>query len=203
MRYFCCVDAMNMKENIWNVPNGLSAYRIAVFPLMLYFIFSGHRELFFLFLCINLVTDIADGFIARRFKLVTEFGARLDSVADLGTYILAFTGMIVLEQAFVKIHLPEFTLIIGLHVLEVLVSLVRFRSTPHLHLYSAKITGYLQGIFILSYFGYGYIPWYFYGMIVFTCIAHLEELVILLRIPALRSDVKGIYFMLKEQGRIE
>ncbi|WP_371412031.1 CDP-alcohol phosphatidyltransferase family protein [Sphingobacterium sp. HMA12] len=32
--------------------------------------------------------------IARLFKLQTEFGAKLDSVADIGTYLMAFMGMI-------------------------------------------------------------------------------------------------------------
>ena len=80
---------MNKKE-ILTIPNALSFYRLAMFPLILYFILSGRESLFALFLVINLVTDVADGIIARRLNMVTEFGAKLDSIADDFTYLLPF-----------------------------------------------------------------------------------------------------------------
>jgi len=67
------------KENIYNVPNFLSFYRLLTFPLVLYFIYTGEENLFAIFLCVNLVTDILDGLIARMFNLKTKFGAKLDS----------------------------------------------------------------------------------------------------------------------------
>jgi CDP-diacylglycerol--glycerol-3-phosphate 3-phosphatidyltransferase len=194
---------MTVKEKRWNLPNLLSGYRILAFPVILYLILTGQRTPFIVMLCINLVTDIADGYIARRFNLATEFGARLDSIADLGTYFLAFTGMLVIEHVFVQAHWVAFVLVMGLYVLQLLVCLARFRRPPHLHVYSAKLTGYLQGIFMLTYFACGYTAWYFYLMIAVTCIAYLEELLILLLIPALRSNVKGIYFMIKEHGSVK
>lgn len=193
---------MEKKERLWNVPNMLSAYRILVFPVILWLIVNGERDLFFIMLCVNLVTDIADGLIARTFKLETEFGAKLDSWADVGTYILAFTGMMVIEHVFVWEHRFFFGSVIGLWVMQQIISFVRFGKSPHLHLYSSKVTGYIQGIFMLSYFTYGYVAWYFYFMAAFSCAAYLEEIIILLRIPVLRSNVKGIYFILKEHKRI-
>ena len=81
------------KEKIWNIPNAISLYRLVSFPFLLYLIFSNNESLFALLLCINLASDAIDGIIARTFKLQTEFGARLDSMADWGTYILAFIGI--------------------------------------------------------------------------------------------------------------
>lgn len=92
------------KENIWNMPNALSAYRILALPFIIYAIISGNKNLFIILLSINLITDILDGLIARAFKLQAELGARLDSLADIGTYIMAFVGMIVLEQDFVSTY---------------------------------------------------------------------------------------------------
>ncbi|HEY6159928.1 MAG TPA: CDP-alcohol phosphatidyltransferase family protein, partial [Bacteroidia bacterium] len=147
-------------------------------------------------------TDIADGLIARTFKLETEFGARLDSFADLGTYILAFTGMVALEHIFVHEHIVAFTVLICFYAAQLAVAVIRFKKPPHLHLYSCKATGYFQGFFVLTYFIFGYTAWYFYLMIIISCLAYLEELVVLLFIPRIRSNVRGIYFMLKEHGRI-
>jgi cardiolipin synthase (CMP-forming) len=82
------------KKSLINVPNILSFYRIITFPFILYFILTGRENLFAIFIIINLVTDVLDGLIARAFNLETEFGARLDSMADNFTYVLAILGLV-------------------------------------------------------------------------------------------------------------
>jgi hypothetical protein len=62
------------KENIWNLPNAISLYRLLSFPFLLYLIYAGNESLFATLLCINLASDAIDGIIARAFKLQTEFG---------------------------------------------------------------------------------------------------------------------------------
>lgn len=193
---------MTTKEKVINIPNALSVYRIVALPFIIYTIATGNKQLYITLLSVNLITDILDGLIARTFKLETELGARLDSFADIGTYVMAFSGMIVLEKEFVDEHSIAFILVIGLYALPQLVSLIRFRRPTSLHLYSSKTLGYIQGIFIFTYFIFGYAPWYFYFMIVASCLVYLEALIIVCTIPALRSNVKGIYFMLKEHQRI-
>jgi len=55
-----------------HVPNALSVYRIIMFPVLLYLVYLRNELLFSWLICINLLTDIADGWIARRFNLQTE-----------------------------------------------------------------------------------------------------------------------------------
>src|SRR5690606_28726071 len=131
------------KENIWNVPNALSAYRILALPFIIYAIISGNKNLFITLLSINLITDILDGLIARAFKLQTELGARLDSLADIGTYIMAFVGMIVLEREFVQEYRFEFIVLIGLWLLPQLLALLRVGLFNSVHLWSSKAVGYI------------------------------------------------------------
>lgn len=185
-------------EKKFNIPNFLSAYRLAALPFIVYTIIQGDKQLYITLLSVNLITDILDGLIARTFKLETEFGARLDSFADIGTYLMAFMGMIILEHDFVKKYAVAFILMIGLYITPQIISLIRFKRTTSLHLYSSKVTGYLQGIFIFSYFNWGYADWYFYLMLSCSYIAYTEALIILICIPQLRSNVKGIYFMFKQ-----
>ena len=185
-----------MKKNL-NLPNLLSLYRIMAFPFIGYTIYAEHKKLFILLLSINLITDILDGFIARRFKLETELGARLDSLADIGTYIMAFSGMIFLYPEFVREHSFVFLLILILYLTPQLISLFKFKRSPSLHLYSNKITGYIQGIFIFTFFNFGYSSIYFYFMIVASCIAYLEELFCVLYLRELKSNVKTSYHLIK------
>ncbi|MGJ1418587.1 CDP-alcohol phosphatidyltransferase family protein [Sphingobacterium spiritivorum] len=183
------------KENIWNVPNALSIYRILALPFIIYAIRVGDKPLFITLLSINLITDILDGLIARVFHLQTELGARLDSLADIGTYIMAFAGMIVLERSFVMEHRIAFSLLIGMWLLPQLVSLIRFRRFPSFHLWSYKVTGYVQGVFIFTFFIFGVSTIYFYIMLVISFLAYMEELLLVSVLPELRSNVKSSLFV--------
>lgn len=86
-----------IKRKLLTIPNILSFYRIFSFPLFLYFAIGHEERVFVVLLIINLITDILDGFIARKFNMQTEFGARLDSIADVGTYILAVIGIFIFK----------------------------------------------------------------------------------------------------------
>ena len=191
-----------MNSKLINIPNILSFYRLTAIPFIVRAIFMLDKDLFILLLSINLITDILDGWIARRFKMETEFGARLDSLADIGTIVMAVMGMAFLEPGFMTEHAIAFGLIVGLYVLFEIISLIRFKKFPSLHLYSSKVVGYIQGIFIFTYFMFGYTPWYFYFMVTASCLSYLEELIIILWIPELRSNCKGLYWMLKQNKKI-
>lgn len=189
-------------ERKLNVPNVLSAYRILALPFIVWTIVAGDKQWYILLLSVNLITDILDGLIARTFKLETEFGARLDSLADIGTYAMAFAGMLVLETAFVTEYRFAFFILMGLYVLVQVIALMRFKRTTSFHLYSSKVVGYVQGVFIFTYFVFGFTSWYFYLMLVLSYLAYLEAIIIVSTIPQLRSNVKGIYFMWKEHKHI-
>ncbi|MEL7534900.1 MAG: CDP-alcohol phosphatidyltransferase family protein, partial [Bacteroidota bacterium] len=91
-----------------NIPNVLSLYRLFSFPIVLGIALTGYEEIFVVLLCINLITDILDGMIARLFNMKTEIGARLDSIADLGTYVLAILGIFLFKYAEFAPHMLSF-----------------------------------------------------------------------------------------------
>ena len=143
-------------EQIYNLPNFLSLYRLLSFPLVMYFAVSGNERLFAVFLIINFLTDALDGIIARMFRLQTELGARLDALADVGMYICAITGVFVFKAADFAAHLLSLYVYIGTFAGSVLISVLKFMRFPRLHLYSSKIGGYLQGIFFFVLFVFGF-----------------------------------------------
>jgi cardiolipin synthase len=183
------------KENIINIPNMLSFYRILAFPFILFFVYAGNERLFSAFLCINLITDILDGFIARTFKLQTRFGARLDSLADIGTYILAFCGIFKFKWPEISQSATMIWIFLATYLLSYIVSIVRFGKFPSLHLYSCKIGGYIQGIFFFVLFFSGYHAWLFLLAIGWGILSYLEETIVLLILPEMRSNSKGLYWL--------
>lgn len=186
---------MASEQKLLNIPNVLSGYRLLALPVIFYAMFSNNDKLFIVLLSVNLITDILDGFIARRFNMQTEFGARLDSTADIGTYICAFSGMFYFHYDFIQENAVVFIVLITTYVTPYLISFIKFKRNPSLHLYSNKITGYIQGIFIFTFFNFGNYPPYFYFMIVFSIMAYLEELACILYLKELKSNVKTFYHL--------
>ncbi len=68
-----------------NIPNCLSAARILMIPLLVYFILhstAGNYPLLIILFCISMLLDFFDGFLARRLHQETELGRILDPLAD-------------------------------------------------------------------------------------------------------------------------
>lgn len=187
-----------MKE-ILTIPNLITIYRLLVFPLILYFAITGKESLFAIFLVINLVTDAIDGFIARRFKMETEIGAKLDSFADNLTYLLVFIGIYVFKLEEFLPYKVSLLIYIGMLLLTVIFSLIKFGKFPSLHMYITKIGGYLQGAFFICLFTVGFITPFYYFVICWGILGAFESIAIQLTIPEMRSNVKGLYWVLKER----
>ena len=188
---------MSENQRLLNVPNVLSAYRLLAFPIICYSMYILNDRMFILLLSINLITDILDGLIARAFKLQTDFGAKLDSLADIGTYICAFTGMFVFHYDFMIENKWAFIALIIFYVVPQIISLIKFKKNASLHLYSNKITGYFQGIWIFTFFNFGNYQPYFIFMVCFAILAYTEELLCILLLKEMKSNVKT-YFHLKK-----
>jgi cardiolipin synthase (CMP-forming) len=186
-------------KEILTIPNLITIYRLLAFPLILYFAIAGKETLFAIFLIINLVTDAIDGFIARRFNMETEIGAKLDSFADNLTYVLVFIGIYVFKLEDFLQYKVSFLIFIGMLLLTVIFSLIKFRKFPSLHMYITKIGGYIQGAFFICLFTIGFITPFYYFVISWGILGAIESIVIQIAIPEMRSNVKGLYWVLKEK----
>jgi phosphatidylglycerophosphate synthase len=183
------------------IPNILSLYRLFMFPVIALMIVLGKELLFSILLTISLNTDVWDGWIARRFNQKTPIGARLDSLADIGMYITALGGIIVFKLDEIGIDAWLFWVFVVCYVIVIASPLIKFGKIQSFHLYSIKAAGYLQGIFFILLFFVDYIPVYFYLMVNLSLMAFIENLVIQLLIPEMRSDVKGIYWVVKDLSK--
>lgn len=186
-------------ENILNVPNIISLYRLLAFPLILYFALTGQEKWYAIFLCISLVSDILDGNIARIFKLQTKFGAALDNLADVCTYFMAVLGLFLFKWADIAPHAWILYLFLGIFAVSYLVSFIRFGKIPGLHLYSAVSAGYIQGVFFFVLFAWGFYPWMFYLAIGWGVIAYIEKILVLIQLDDIKLGVKGLYWLLEEK----
>ena len=82
-----------------NIPNALTIVRFILIPFIVYYILTGQYIAGFVILTISGLTDILDGFIARKFNFITNFGKLIDPLADKSTQIavlasLTFKGIV-------------------------------------------------------------------------------------------------------------
>ena len=84
-----------------NVPNILTAMRFVLIPVFAYYLCIGdYYTAVFLFLLGGL-TDILDGYIARKYNLITSWGKLADPLADK---LMQITALVIL--AIVKDMIP-------------------------------------------------------------------------------------------------
>ena len=101
-----------MRSNIFNVPNILSLIRVFLAPLVLLFLSLriddklipalpgvswGDALAAFVFI-IAALTDMFDGLIARKYKLVTNLGKFIDPLADKVLVIAAMLALIEFQR---------------------------------------------------------------------------------------------------------
>lgn len=93
------MSEMSIWAQLRTLPNLLSLLRLALVPVFLVLIVTGHSITAFIVLAIASITDWLDGYLARKLNQVTRIGALLDPAADrlyiFATLIgLAVTGAI-------------------------------------------------------------------------------------------------------------
>ena len=185
-------------EQVLNVPNLLSLYRLIVFPVILYMALTGREDWFVILICISLVTDILDGNIARIWNLQSNFGAALDNLADVFTFAMALLGLFIFKWSEIEPHAWLLYLFLGAFVLSYIVGFYRFGKIPGLHLYGAVIAGYLQGLFFFVLFVWGFYEWFYYLAVGWGALAYIEKILVLLKLDDIRIGVKGLYWLSKE-----
>ena len=68
-----------------NIPNSLTVFRLFLIPVFILVFFLSSPTNLLLSVCVYLLaglTDVLDGFIARKFNLITDWGKAADPFAD-------------------------------------------------------------------------------------------------------------------------
>ena len=70
------------KQKILNVPNVLTMIRMLLIPVYWHLFMNGNTYWALGVFALASLTDVADGFIARKYHLITDFGKLMDPMAD-------------------------------------------------------------------------------------------------------------------------
>ena len=102
-----------------NIPNILSVIRIILIPIFtIEFVYSNNYFVAGVILVVSGITDCLDGYIARRFNMITDIGKVLDPIADkltqlMAVFCLAMEGHIAMWILFAFLAFKDIALVIG------------------------------------------------------------------------------------------
>jgi len=69
-------------SNVWTIPNVLTIIRIILIPVFVVLFFKGQKIAALCVFCVASLTDMLDGYLARRLNQITDFGKLFDPLAD-------------------------------------------------------------------------------------------------------------------------
>lgn len=181
------------KRIFFVVVTSLTCLRIAVSLLL---ILLPLNSCFYGFYSFCGVSDMLDGYLARRWKVETEFGSKLDSVADFIFFLVAFLKLspVVFTDKFM---IYAFFAVVIFRVIVVFIAYQKFREFVILHTWSNKAVGFLLFLYPLILFLY---PLKIYGYLLFfiAILATVEELTIHLLSCDCKRNRKSVFHLTKQ-----
>lgn len=185
----------------WNTADTVTSVRIAASFLLLFFPLRSVR--FFTAYTITGLTDVFDGWLARKTGTASEFGARLDSIADLLFYgIMLFRLIPILWQTLPTVFWYVVAAILLVRLAAYIVSAVKYHRFAAMHTWLNKLTG--GAVFLLPYvlaLSNGIV--YSWAVCVLAFAASAEELTIHLCRQKYRADTRSIFQKRQETDSYE
>ena len=179
------------KEHQWNIADTVTALRIAASAVLLFLPLQTAG--FLAVYTLTGLTDAMDGWLARKTGTASDFGARLDSIADLLFYTILLLRLFpVLWQLLPPQIWYAVAGIILVRLAAYVTAAVKFHRFAALHTWLNKLTG--AAVFLLPYalaMTTGVV--YSWGLCVLAFAASAEELVIHLCQPGYQSDRKSVF----------
>lgn len=189
-----CADPA--KPAAWrHVPNALSLARIVCAPVLVLLAATGQQTIYTWVLVPALLTDAADGWIARGFGLQSRLGARLDSLGDSLVWCAGLAGLIAFQRDVLAAHRWLIGAVVAGWMLENVLAWLRYRRLSSFHTVLSKIAGVLLSVYIGVLFLFGHWDWLLWLAATASLLASAEELCLLALLPQWRADVKGVWWL--------
>lgn len=129
------------------------------------------------------ITDLLDGLIARKYGYESDFGAKLDSIADFVFYFIIVLIFLKLYSSILEVnHQVALLVILIIRLLNVLLTKLKYKKIVFVHTLANKISGvivYLMPVVFLL-IQDSIVVWIILGIVF---VAAVEELLITVKYP--------------------
>lgn len=129
----------NMEDNSINIPNILTISRVFMVPFFVFLLNANFNIWALVIFILASITDAIDGFVARKYNLITNFGKFLDPLADKVLTISAFV-------CFLKLNITNVWVVLIIITREFLVMFIRLMAMQNKIVLAANLWGKIKTI---------------------------------------------------------
>ena len=176
-----------------NIPNYITIIRL-ILAVLLFFI-TDNWIVFLVIYFVCGISDVLDGFLARKFKWQTKTGARLDSLADFIFFFASFFRMLLSYRLTIPAPVILGVILIALiRFFNLYITRKKFGMPGILHTAGNKLSGRIFFFACPAAVILGYIPlWVFF----IPLISSLAETMIIIKADTYNPDIRSFYDLLK------
>jgi CDP-diacylglycerol--glycerol-3-phosphate 3-phosphatidyltransferase len=182
------------------LPNLLTGFRFVAAPFLLGLAWYGYSLGFMVLLAVCFLTDLLDGLAARLTGQVSEFGAALDSWADVIIYLTISLCCWWLWPDVVQRESVYVGMIVASCLLPAIAGFSKFGCFTSYHTWMVKIAAASMGLTLYVLF-LGGSAWPFRVAAVICLLAAVEEIALTLLLPEPRSNVRSVWSVLNASAR--
>ena len=178
------------------LPNLLTGFRFVAALGLLWLAWHGYGIAFMMLLALAFLTDLLDGLAARLTGQVSQFGAMLDSWADVVTYLTTAIGCWWLWPEVVYRELIFVVLMLASCLLPAVIGFSKFGCFTSYHTWGVKIAAASMGLSLYVLF-FGGPAWPFRLAAIICILAAVEEIALTFLLSESESNVRSIWNVLK------
>ena len=171
-------------------------------PFLVLLIVYQRLDWFKWLLALSFLTDIVDGYLARKYQVTSVMGSKIDSIADDLTIVVAIAGVFIYKPEFLKHEMTIIIIVFAVFIMQTIIAFIRYGKMTSFHTYAAKTAAMLQGVFLLLLF---FLPEpvyiLFYVTIIVSVIELLEEIILVFMLPNWETNVKGLWWVIKRKRK--
>jgi cardiolipin synthase len=166
--YIIIINHMRIRD--WNLPNILSLSRIALAFVFAVLLFNSYKFWAAGVFLLAVLTDVADGYLARRFKQITTLGKILDPAADRLLMLLAF--LILFLNHGLPLGLAILAISYHLFIIFGWVMVFQTKNIAISHTFWGKLNSFLQTVMFFAVI-FDFYPQIFFAIVTFSILVAL------------------------------
>ena len=186
----------NNQTSKLNLANLLTGFRFVAAPVLLWLAWHNHGIAFMIVLAFAFCTDLLDGFVARLMGQVSQFGAMLDSWADVIIYLTIAISCWWLWPYVFERELFFVALIVASCLFPAFVGFWKFGCFTSYHTWAVKLAAASMGVSLYILF-FGGPNWPFRIAAIICILAAIEEVLLTFLLSDPESNVRSVLDVLK------
>ena len=121
-----------------NIPNYISISRIIMAIAL--FIPKTFSITFYMIYIYCGLSDILDGFLARKYKITSELGSKIDSISDMIFVLVSLLKVMPVIEISIQIYI-WIAIIVVIKVFNIILGYIQYKKLTLLHTIANKFTG--------------------------------------------------------------